>query len=551
MLQSGLTILRIFFNAIRDIKARLGRNPRRIFLLLYQYSTGSRSFWFDLFWIVRARGYDLQAEPARILVDYFFPAENLVRQIKNTSDNDVVVKNFEELKVKRLRIHSSFFSDTDFCEKIYEYLLKQEDPRGALQMFRTESEEIKVFHLLVGTFDKKGWGFEKPRLFVDSGRIAEGVLPVSEAANGQVLLSSSGRAEFYTFEDPTVFECTQKRESHRIDLPKVSIYSVSGATIYPGGQVVTADDKLFVYEEAAHPLKRNFIAGLHDKLSGLHGSNSVYCTFRYGRVRRFKEAALIHSRCPTNYFHWMIEYLPKVKTLVELGKVNVPILVPKGIASQQLEAVRYIAKEAGMELVYVDNDAKIIVDNLVIPSPVTFHPDDPEEPFWKGAGLRTEYVHYLRNSLMTAMDISPSSSPMRRILLGRKGSFRNILNMDEVYEVARQEGFEIVYPENKSLKEQGEILSSARVVVSPCGSALANILFMSPGSTVISLIGDHNKTYSIYSNLAGVIGVQYIHITGLAQGGVESFDSPLSYVHASFEVPREKLRRALQTIDKC
>lgn len=64
---------------------------------------------------------------------------------------------------------------------------------------------------------------------------------------------------------------------------------------------------------------------------------------------------------------------------------------------------------------------------------------------------------------------------------------RKLENEDIVEGVFLRHGFQIVHPEEISLKQQIEILSQAKVVVGPSGSALHNAAFMRKGSLLISL----------------------------------------------------------------
>lgn len=78
----------------------------------------------------------------------------------------------------------------------------------------------------------------------------------------------------------------------------------------------------------------------------------------------------------------------------------------------------------------------------------------------------------------------------RKIYLSRKKlkkDKRFLINEDEVESVFCALGFEIIYPEELSLREQIHCLDQAKVVAGPSGSALHNAAFMRPGQLLISL----------------------------------------------------------------
>src|SRR5690606_28275380 len=142
----------------------------------------------------------------------------------------------------------------------------------------------------------------------------------------------------------------------------ISCFKLENALIYPGGQVV-CNNHLVVYEPSANPLERKFIAGLYNKVFGMPKLNRVYCSFSYDQVVAVDSAVLVSSRCSNNYFHWMIEYLPKLKTLADWGFKEIPILIPNNIYPQQLEAIQILTKELGMKLEVFDSNSKLQVKN--------------------------------------------------------------------------------------------------------------------------------------------------------------------------------------------
>ncbi len=470
-------------------------------------------------------------------------SEFLVREIKKTEDKEVIANNFYLIAERHSRIHSSHFNDASFCEKFYVYLRGTPDPSGTLLRFSTENKKNKLIYLMMGGLSLRGLTLELPKAFFDNGEFGEGVLGVSLGEGDSLRMMVSGEST-YSFKDPEIFEDHAPREERTLRLPPVELLVIEGVSAYSGGQVVK-NGSLIVYEESANPLKRKFIAGLHDKI--FRAGDSVIGSFKYNKAYELNQAVLFFSRCPTNYFHWMIEYLPRLKSLVDMGLTSIPVLVPKGLANQQYEALDILVKRFDLKLYYIDPSFKVKLNKVYIPSPVTFHPDDPDVPFWMGAGLHSESVKFLRNNLMEGLGVLENKSPKEKIFLARSGNLRNVANISEIHRVVQEEGFTLVYPERFSLKEQASIMANARVVISPGGSSLTNVIFMSPGAKLISLIGHQNRYYSIYANLADLCGVSYLHVTGEPTMTLEQCGSDLNYMHSGYKVDAEKLRRAIRS----
>ena len=69
-----------------------------------------------------------------------------------------------------------------------------------------------------------------------------------------------------------------------------------------------------------------------------------------------------------------------------------------------------------------------------------------------------------------------------RIFLARKGRNRLLTNRARIEEMAASAGFEIVFPETKTLSEQVALFSSAREIVGEYGSAFHTAMCAPPGT---------------------------------------------------------------------
>lgn len=82
----------------------------------------------------------------------------------------------------------------------------------------------------------------------------------------------------------------------------------------------------------------------------------------------------------------------------------------------------------------------------------------------------------------------PPPTARRRLYIAREASLgRQLVNEDEVVGVCRQLGFEVVSPEQYSLREQAALFHSAECVIGVKGAALANVVFGSSGTRLFVL----------------------------------------------------------------
>lgn len=180
-----------------------------------------------------------------------------------------------------------------------------------------------------------------------------------------------------------------------------------------------------------------------------------------------------------NYYHWVAEALLGLDVLsASLGfdaKILVPI--PKSLEVAAVLDHRDSLRAAGLnayrtveiehplvrleEAVWVDND---LVQNM----PAAYVKDFQKRVAGLYAGVRGP-----RN---------------RRILVGRRGPTRMIQNMEQVEESVSRFGFETVYLEGMSVRDQILLFQSAEFVIGAHGAGMANLLFCEPRTRVIEIM---------------------------------------------------------------
>jgi capsular polysaccharide biosynthesis protein len=112
-------------------------------------------------------------------------------------------------------------------------------------------------------------------------------------------------------------------------------------------------------------------------------------------------------------------------------------------------------------------------------------------------------------------DIRPPRN--RRLLVARKGPTRRIRNIQEVENYLTKDGFETVYLEGMSVREQILLFQSAEFIISPHGAGLANLVFCEPGTKVIELmpVSEFRPFFWLISEKLGLVhGLQFSSLVG-------------------------------------
>lgn len=185
-----------------------------------------------------------------------------------------------------------------------------------------------------------------------------------------------------------------------------------------------------------------------------------------------------------NYYHWLIESVPKLRHAAP----EIPVLTPLA-RPFHLEALKAadIAPERWIEL---KNNSHFLVPLLFALPPVI---------------MSTLDLAYLR-SLFSAKNPPP---PTRKIYISRRDSWRRSLrNEDELISFLEKNDFEIHALSGLSIRVQAALFSEATHLISPHGAALANLIFCHKSATILELFAN-NYVQSHYENIATLCGLNY------------------------------------------
>lgn len=95
-----------------------------------------------------------------------------------------------------------------------------------------------------------------------------------------------------------------------------------------------------------------------------------------------------------------------------------------------------------------------------------------------------------------------------------ESSMRRILNENDLLPGLRDMGFHIISPGKLSLAEQIEAFRNARVVLSPHGAGLTNILFCRPNTTLIEIFPEGGVHGSAFLRIASQLDFNYYYVVG-------------------------------------
>ena len=236
---------------------------------------------------------------------------------------------------------------------------------------------------------------------------------------------------------------------------------------------------------------------------------------RTARVRRpiHLEGSAVSLVAPwwSNWFHWVINTLPRIRTLEEGGLRDVRAIIPSRIS---------LARRRSLEMMGIDLRTAV---------PHLRQPIQADTLVWPSSGTdayyaSTESVSWLRERARRTLGVRPRrrsrlylSRPLERVLpLPRGHSRRAVVNEAEVIRALSRHGFQVVRPETLTFDEQVDAFANAEIVVAPHGAGNVNVVF-AERLALVELFEPEYVDPSVYA-VACAAGHDYWYVMGRTVG---------------------------------
>ncbi len=229
----------------------------------------------------------------------------------------------------------------------------------------------------------------------------------------------------------------------------------------------------------------------------------------------------------TSNYHWFFDCLPRVYALAHFLKEPITLVMPEGAPAFQRETMEFVLKDfQNFRIEYIGSQEKWECADFIFPSFVAGHVSGYLPPVVSG---------FLRDKIFTGYSVEPKS-PERKIYISRSRSAkRRITNEAELLPILARFGFEVVFPEELSYRQQVQLFSETRVIVGAHGAGFTNTFFCQ-NATILEL---HPETAikPHYFLLCKGLDLEYHYLIG------SQSDEKLD-----FTVPKEAFEEKLKEI---
>jgi capsular polysaccharide biosynthesis protein len=282
----------------------------------------------------------------------------------------------------------------------------------------------------------------------------------------------------------------------------------------PPQTVTWEDERVLCLEDCRYWGEYGGAFVAHDERLISELSPDVWGLERHAIFNRFKlpnlqdlsglSAVISTPEASTNYSHWMMDLIPRLDLLARAGfgpdKVD-RYLVNLGGAPYERETLR-LAGIPAEKIVPVTGASHFCCERLVTTSLRQRH--------WQHS-LPAWVPTYLRS--LTGLGKASLPATRRLYLTRRTASFRRVLNEEALLGLLAANGFEVIDPGSLSVMEQAALFASAAVIVSPHSSAMTNLVFCPPGTTVLEIFPADYFDVSFWT-AASIAGCTYHALLG-------------------------------------
>jgi hypothetical protein len=237
----------------------------------------------------------------------------------------------------------------------------------------------------------------------------------------------------------------------------------------------------------------------------------------YRTRREAPDGILLAMPWHHNFYHWMLEFLPRLLCLEHCEELkSLPLLIPRSaprFVRESLQLAGYWDRTVPLD------DGVHLFKKLHLIS--TLAPACEVSP---------PAIEWLTKAL--AVPSSATSSP-RKIYVSRSDAkIRFVSNEDSLKAILSEFGFVIANMSDHSPAEQIQMFHGAEYVVGPHGAAFANLAFAQPGCTFLEFFSDGHFN-GAFSRIAAIKGLRYGFLVG----------KPTSF--GGFSIDPARLRDAL------
>ncbi|GEM_PF-1018088 len=329
------------------------------------------------------------------------------------------------------------------------------------------------------------------------------------------------------------------------DVPEGYFAELRDVVIIGGYTLILADNNSrALYDAYLHPEKESIDFRQWDRIINDDATNTVLLTFEKDWGPDIEEGIFMDGVNAENYFHWLIEFIPRFWTLDQFDiDERIPLIVNAKLHPNLIEALE-MCNSSRRPIICIHDGMRYRVKRLLVPSNLSFIPLDGKKGAETGSlgAIPPLAIQFLRQKFSHNMRKRDYGMGHLLYIHRKEALYRRPVNEKEVEETFVKYGFLSLNPAELSFSEQVALFSSARVIAGPGGAGLVNMIF-APNTTIILPLTA--TAYSFYSWFARYMDLETVNVTGKPIPGTSIVKHQRDYV-----IDVEKIEETIQSLDE-
>lgn len=356
----------------------------------------------------------------------------------------------------------------------------------------------------------------------------------SWAEDTKTEIQEAGEIEEIPFTEPNVFGISSPPKTYMAPSNKPYVATLKNACVFSGSSIILTEDGYALSDTAGHPIFGSAVSFSYDSLVLAQSENEVLLDLSSYQTKSVGSAIMMAGLTSNAFGHWLPEFLPKLEFFQQHPNFDqLPLIIDSNMPESHVDHLRRLC---GNQLIELGPNECFICDQLLIAPSPAFSPIELFQnniPIKDMPGLSPRAMRFLQPPPQR------NNNRNKRLFLARKGmQWRKLINEHEIASDLEQLGFETVYLETMSTKEQIELFQQADIIVAPNGSALLNLIFAAPEVKLLVLTQPNLFNWGTFQGPMDALGYKSVCVCG-------QYAINTSEKHSDYTVDKGLIRRAL------
>lgn len=200
------------------------------------------------------------------------------------------------------------------------------------------------------------------------------------------------------------------------------------------------------------------------------------------------------------FFHWMMDVLPRAALVQSVTPQIDGWIVPKNTTRFVDESLACTGLTES-KIYYIGNEEHVQADEIVVTSNPSLTGNPPP---WLLDWYQSAWTTNLKQ---------PTAQPEFILVSRKKGNRRTIINEDQLLDSLSPFSFKQIILEDLSLAEQAHCFANAKLIVSPHGAGLTNLIHSNKNTTVLEIFGEQYVNVCFWA-ISTLRSLKYSYLIG-------------------------------------